>query len=40
MNKWMNKFFVYLNRYYVDHNNVPNLVDSGITGECEYGIWS
>ena len=31
MNKWMNKFFVYLNRYYVDHNNVPQLLDAGVS---------
>eukprot|EP00968_Pinguiococcus_pyrenoidosus_P001082 scaffold48_cov311-Pinguiococcus_pyrenoidosus.AAC.277 len=31
MNSWMRKFFMYLDRYYVHHENLPPLVNSGIT---------
>jgi hypothetical protein len=31
MNKWMTKFFYYLNRYYVDHHNQPTLAEAGTT---------
>ncbi|RHY77671.1 hypothetical protein DYB38_000920 [Aphanomyces astaci] len=30
MNKWMAKFFMYLDRYYVKHNSLPTLVNSGL----------
>jgi cullin 1 len=30
MNRWMFKFFAYLDRYYVDHHNLPKLMDSGL----------
>lgn len=29
MNKWMSRFFNYLNRYYVHHNNLLRLTESG-----------
>lgn len=32
MNKWMKKFFMYLDRYYVKYHNLPNLEDAGIRG--------
>uniref|UniRef100_A0A7S1TYF3 Cullin family profile domain-containing protein n=1 Tax=Phaeomonas parva TaxID=124430 RepID=A0A7S1TYF3_9STRA len=31
MNMWMRKFFMYLDRYYVNHENLPALEDSGVT---------
>ncbi|CAK4609205.1 hypothetical protein AeMF1_020873 [Aphanomyces euteiches] len=30
MNKWMSKFFMYLDRYYVKHNSLPTLADAGL----------
>ncbi|KDO35014.1 hypothetical protein SPRG_01077 [Saprolegnia parasitica CBS 223.65] len=30
MNKWMSKFFMYLDRYYVKHNALPTLAESGL----------
>ncbi|KAF0692546.1 Aste57867_16358 [Aphanomyces stellatus] len=30
MNKWMSKFFMYLDRYYVKHNSLPTLSDAGL----------
>lgn len=32
MNKWLNNFMMYLNRFYIKVNNLPNLYDSG----CNY----
>ena len=29
MNKWMNNFFTYLDRFYVQYNTLPNLTMSG-----------
>lgn len=31
MNKWMFRFFMYLNRYYREHHNLPTLEESGRT---------
>lgn len=31
MNKWMHRFFMYLNRYYRDQNNLPTLEETGRT---------
>jgi len=30
MNKWMQKFFMYLDRYYVKHHSLPSLLDAGL----------
>ncbi|OQR97158.1 CULlin protein 1 [Achlya hypogyna] len=30
MNKWMAKFFMYLDRYYVKHNALPTLAEAGL----------
>jgi len=30
MNKWLKKFFTYLDRYYVKHHSLPTLIDSGL----------
>ena len=30
MNKWMKKFFLYLDRYYVRHHSLPTLQDAGL----------
>ena len=30
MNKWLKKFFVYLDRYYVKHNTLPTLSQAGL----------
>lgn len=30
MNQWMQRFFMYLDRYYVKHNALPPLLDSGV----------
>ena len=30
MNKWMRKFFMYLDRYYVKHHSLPTLHESGL----------
>ena len=29
MNKWMQKFFMYLDRYYVKHHSLPTLEEAG-----------
>mgnify|MGYP003955605573 CR=1 FL=1 len=35
MNKWMKKFFLYLDRYYVRHHSLPTHVASaGLGGSC------
>lgn len=31
MNKWMTRFFMYLDRYYVKHHSVPTLSEAGLT---------
>lgn len=31
MNKWMRRFFMYLDRYYVDFHKLPRLMDSGLS---------
>jgi hypothetical protein len=36
MNKWMKKFFMYLDRYHVQHNNLPSLADAGIAAFKRY----
>ena len=30
MNKWMQKFFMYLDRYHVKHHSLPNLKSAGL----------
>ena len=30
MNKWMQKFFMYLDRYYVKHHSLPTLDSAGL----------
>ena len=30
MNKWMNRFFMYLDRYHVKHHNLPTLQEAGL----------
>jgi cullin 1 len=30
MNKWMSRFFMYLDRYYVKHHSLPTLLESGL----------
>lgn len=30
MNKWMQRFFMYLDRYYVKHHSLPSLMDAGL----------
>jgi cullin 1 len=30
MNKWMTRFFMYLDRYYVKHHSLPTLADAGL----------
>lgn len=30
MNKWMNRFFIYLNRHYIDHHSLPTLAQAGM----------
>lgn len=32
MNKWLKKFFTYLDRYYVKHHNLPTLEEAGLRG--------
>jgi hypothetical protein len=34
MNQWLHKFFMYLDRYYVDHHNLPKLLDAGAPRSC------
>ena len=30
MNKWLRHFFRYLDRFHVDHNSLPSLLDTGL----------
>ena len=30
MNKWLKKFFTYLDRYYVKHHSLPTLSQAGL----------
>lgn len=32
--RWLNRFFQYLNRYFVQHHNLPTLVEAGLSEFC------
>jgi cullin 1 len=38
MNKWMHRFFMYLDRYHVQHHMLPKLKEAGIAAFKRYAF--